>query len=463
MEVDALKTLLLKKDLEFLLKSNIINEYTSLKKFLIKIQNKIKPKERKVTLEDLKTCNSEIRRIFKNNIHAEILKQARNEWIFKDGMTNPLIIENTQKENRPCQYCGHRPLTEVYYIENVFNHNILEIGNQCIVSLDIKTKKEMDKINNNVKKIRRTNLIDSIFSSIKESIKDYQNYIINMELVIPTNILIPYVEAVEKLNGLYSRYIDHKTPNKNLKQIQTQIGLLLDKIPSLRQAIEIYVTENRSNILCAKKKYYNYIKDKAAYEDMEKTGFVGKLSISYIFDEEFMSKLIPRFNQALAIYNIDITGTHKNGYLYHVKERKETFYILHNKMIGLLGEAIYFEKIMQDFKTTDMISQSTFDDIDSFNIAISWLLHDTSYDFEIDLDFNEVIFYSKYKPPRAHLTITDYDLPKDSILHTFTRFFKKFLQVLVTRQGKDTKQIIDYIYNNGERVVYAEYINSRII
>ena len=458
-----MKTLLEKKDLEFLLKSYIIDSYPLIKNFLVQLKQKPKPEDRKVTSENLKNCDSEIRRIFESNIHAEILKQARSEWIFKEGAKNPLIIENTQQENRPCQYCGKRPLTEVYYIENVFNHNILEIGNRCISSLEIKSKKEMDNIANNIKKVKRIDYLDSVYNSMKRKLDEYKYFLANLDLIIPENLLTPYAQTVQTLNGLYNHYVDHKTPNKNLKPIESEIGILLSQLPALKQAIEEYVANNQSDILCAKKKYLEDIKDRTAYEDVKKTGRIGKLSISYIVDAGFMSGLIPKLNQSLINFNAHITSVYGKRYVLEFSERKEKFYLLHDKAIYLFGEVFFNENLQDGITVNDLLQYCVIDDLQSFNTAIGWLTHPTAYDFEINLSFNEIIFYSKYNPPKINIISKNEDdeLPKDSFLHNFRQFANRFMSEMVLQQEFDRKNLVEYIYNRGERVTYADYIKSR--
>lgn len=144
-------------------------------------------------------------------------------------------------------------------------------------------------------------------------------------------------------------------------------------------------------------------------------------------------------------------------------------------MVSFIGEAFYNEPISDVFTVADFIEKSTIVHENSLNIAIGWLLSKTAYTFDINMAYDEIVFYIEppYYPPATFSVIptstletdivedtADTEPVEDAYVLNYNKFYKKFESIILTRKNLDIDELMVYILN-GDQVVLSEYMEAR--
>ena len=441
-----MKQLYDEKTRRLVLLSDISNSYPRLKAFLESMKNP--------TAKDLGDYDEDVRRIFENKLFPDIVLQARAEWFLREGGANPQIIMSPLKEKRQCQYCDQPNLKYIYFIENKYNQNVLEVGSTCVIDLGIKSKKEMGDIESNAKKLHRLTRLNDIIPGVADLVENSSDITDSCDILVAEAVSRGYLENSKKLNECFNRYIDLSTPEKKLPLVEAELKQLLGKHRELGVEIRKYIELHHQDLLVAKKSYLSFVqKMPEANKQMQKAGTIGKLAILHIADEEFMHRLVPKLNQLLLPYDIDIQGISRRHYEYVAPERRETFYVAHDKLVGFIAEGIYDEPLTVQFEQKDILAESILADDKSINIAIAWLANHTVYDFDFNRTLNEIIFYPRKN--RDTVFNSKGNTP-NSLLHKWDAFYRRYARVLLTREEFDKKELVAYIYS-GEKIVFVHH------
>lgn len=381
----------------------------------------------------------------------------------KTGVKNPLIVEAVQKEKRICEYCGHKYLKEVYFIENISNHNVLAIGNECVVALEIKARSEMKDIRDNARRLFRLNRLNALIPGIEERIKNIDGLYNSSQFIIPQSVCKDYLELCHSISASYYRYLDSKTPENKLNDEFKKLSILLEQHPAYEARITDYLTQCKKVPLIAHKKYEFELRNHAlAIQQMNETGMVGKSGILFLTEHSFMEGLIPEINRILRVLNIAVADCRAGNYIYTIPNRRERFMVPHEELLNFIVEPLYGEPLVALFSPSEVLQKSWFADKESLEIAIQWLLEKTAYSFELFLSHKEIVFYPKLNKPKSFIYLYDdeYTPPSDAIMRSLDDFMRIFRTELIMQKRDDTSSLVEYIYF-GERIVFAEYLRTR--
>lgn len=287
-----MSSLIKKKIKNLVLKSKIIKDYPLLEEFLIKYDNPV--------LEDLKNSDISVQNIFNNKIFTQIFTEAKKEWVLNEDIRpNPLILDDVKKNNRVCEYCGFNPLKEIFYIQNIYNKKTLEVGNKCVLSLDIKSKGQIEILLSSARKVYRLNYLNNKIPGIQETIAKSNVLVDDGEIIVPFSVCNAYCQNSKELKSLFSSYLSAKTLDKDLDEIEAKITHKIALHSKYERDINEYIASHKQEVLIAKKGYEHYLRNtKGAIEQMYSTGIVGKLGISQLHDTKFMKAIVPQITHA---------------------------------------------------------------------------------------------------------------------------------------------------------------------
>lgn len=134
-----------------------------------------------------------------------LINKTMQEWIY----TKNDIIENSDLK---CSWCNRRN-KHVFYITNLINDNVLNVGSTCIghfpkIQREIQnTQQNMD---DSMQIIRRTEFINK-FPNIEDILKDTKEFYKLKAPYIQNDLRLKLMDSVIKINTAYNTYIKYGT------------------------------------------------------------------------------------------------------------------------------------------------------------------------------------------------------------------------------------------------------------
>lgn len=239
---------------------------------------------------------------FFNNRYAEILNQAVSEW--NSHPTIPVEIKE-RNENFQCELCHQRPIIYVCTIVNKINGNELKVGNECIRKFGMSFHKDLKKLMDDQKRIRRTNILEKEIPGIKDEILRWNDGVEHAPILLPVRIVNPYLSLGEKAKGVFESFIEHNDSENDQRDIGELKEIIANK-NSYIQDIKLYFDKHEADIFVPNRKIVRWLEENAqrnpekyqiALQRLKQEGRITPLTAWRIGEPDYLRSLIPEFNR----------------------------------------------------------------------------------------------------------------------------------------------------------------------
>ena len=302
-----MKKLIIKKERNLLLFSDVINDYPLLKERLEKhttIDEQILKKE-KATEEELNTYR----------MRNDIITQAKNEWEIDISRIVELLSDN---EKVRCEICG-MPIKNVFFIKNSINQNTLKTGSECIKKFGIADKQHMDSLVKNAKRLKRRQEIENIFPGIDLMIYQWKNFIENQPIIIGDSLSKQYYALGESLNSIYTSYLKHE--NSSDKDSEDAIRGILNEADVIISEISKYVKKHKNDVLYPPSRIFRSMEPQSVAL-LKQDGYITPRTLFRIRDDEVAQKIFEKYDAFFRTNRITILNVSpKHGVDFRIKRQ----------------------------------------------------------------------------------------------------------------------------------------------
>ncbi|WP_303871989.1 hypothetical protein [Acetobacterium wieringae] len=302
-----MKKLIIKKERNLLLFSDVINDYPLLKIRLKKhttIDEQILKKE-KATEEELNIYR----------MRNDIVTQAKNEWQIDTSRSVDLLPDDKKVT---CEVCG-RPIKNVFYIKNSINQNRLRTGSECIRHFAIADKQHLDSLLKNAKRLKRREEIEHIFPGIDLRIYQWSNFIDEQPIIINDTLSKKYFELGDLLNSIYGAFL--KQENNSDKDSEDEIRRILNESDELIEEILKYVKRHKDDVLYPPSRIFRQMEPQAVAW-LKQDGYITPRTLFRIRDDEVAQKIFEKYDTFFKTNRITILNVSpKHGVDYRIKRQ----------------------------------------------------------------------------------------------------------------------------------------------
>ncbi|WP_185381607.1 hypothetical protein [Listeria immobilis] len=160
---------------------------------------------------DFQRIPIEKRAVFSEFIE-DLLFKSSDEWVQTKGPNGNLIDDTGEdKANRKkCSLCN-TPNRYIYYIENIFNKQKLNIGSDCINefgSIANSSKESLQSVKKNAKRQRNLQKLLEEIPKVRTSVEKWNNFIKDLPILISENDIKTYKLLGEKANTFYEEILN---------------------------------------------------------------------------------------------------------------------------------------------------------------------------------------------------------------------------------------------------------------
>jgi len=381
------------------------------------------------------------RNFFKNSFH-KIMEQAEAEWV---GVNN--ICEDLGSERISCSLCS-TPNKYVFYIENKLNGNRLNVGSECIKEFADVLKifgVSRSKLLNDAKKIKRLNDIEQKTPGISRIVQNWYRQIDEFPIVIPIKVERPYINLGEKINRVYSNYIEG---NQEIEDIYPELTNLLHERESIIRQLNEYVDKNKSKKYVADKKIVNWVtnnpRDKVTIDLLKEDGFIEHRTSFRILEPNFMMIILNDFETIGKSRGIDFikADSNKNGYIINCHPHKSINLLCnHRDLLINYGDLIF---------STTPVSNLNAENI----LKICRVYDDKSMDLYID-EFADMLKGSDvavFEHDNHYDTLSIFEKKTNSlVMLNLSEFINNNLDCIYLLNSNSINSIMEYIRSRNEK------------
>lgn len=375
-----------KKERTLLLESNIINEYPWLKKAL---EENERLTEEVVNSFDKEKIN------FIDNILPQVLKQSVSEWEGDAGF--PVDDLGTDNDDWiKCSLCGTKNRW-IFYIENKFNNNKLNVGSECIKEFGINVERSgmsREQLIKNATKIMLTNKLNNVFPGISRQVTEWNYKLDHYQIILPAFLENKYIALGERAKVLFGSYIEQKTKDGVIEEFNE----IFEKQESIINEIEKYVSKNSPKKNIPAKAIEKWLLSKGDQNSKEtikmlkEDGLITWRTAHRLEEPQYMQSLIPRFNHFLKDHGLEIEkiDTDRRGYVFTPSGKGNIHLLLrHNIFVLDFGGLIFGEDLDFPLTAEKLISEySKIYDEKTYYLILDELQSLTKYSNITFMDFN---------------------------------------------------------------------------
>ncbi len=464
--------LLLDKDINLLIRSNVTKEYPELIDFI------------KSTPETTRHTASASFLQFYDNLYGHVRTAAVAEW--KLDPKNPPEEVDPIKEKRNCELCNKEKIKYIFHIVNDKTDEKLQVGSSCIRHFDMVFRSRADELLKDLKKLGRRTELDRSIPGIMNRLLNWDNTIRSAPIIIGKKLEDSYYVLGRRLKELTTAYIDKVELSGAVRQdLLKKIENLISEADTLVQQIAIYIDENKEDRYIPPRQSRDYL---ARINDIDGLDFLDqdrritprvfhRLAIPQIM-EEFR----PEIDTALKTTGFRVMRLYSSGYIINATFRPNINLALDHKIFTRSFARYIMFAHQEDRKPTvqDILNSSSISGENSYRLTFDYILGkvDNRYvtfivtdlekvDYEfINYELNEVAFSIPFDAKTQH-AIDDgiiYPIPDvdQYILVNFMEFVEKFKSLAFIQNSFTTETITNYILNpDNKRIGKSDYHELR--
>ncbi len=233
---DTMTRLVIEKEKNLILNSDIIKDYPKFKAFL-----KNTPTMDSSEIHDL---DDEMRNFFEGGIFQAVSSRAPKEW--EVDKTKTLEVDKVEDEVKNCQICNH-PIKKLCYIKNKINKKQLIVGSTCVTQFGILDKNELDKILKEREIIKRREEINKSINNIEKILRELELFIEKSPIIVKNTVINKFMSLKDEAIKLHKKYIDFNLDSFEKDKIINKIKENLSKIKDEKNNINEYIETNKNN------------------------------------------------------------------------------------------------------------------------------------------------------------------------------------------------------------------------
>lgn len=384
------KRLLMMKEHNLLLQSEVIKQYPEILKVL---------EENDVISDELVICLPDKHRNFFDNILKQVLKQAIAEW--KGDKRYPSEDVGEDKENWTRCSLDNQPNRYIFYIFNQLNGKSLNVGSDCIHHFfDGKLDgKSVMQLKNEATRIKRLNDLNEKIPGLEKIINNWKTIIDNSPIIITKHIETPYIDLGNKAFNLLNEYLSGKDQYTDFEEEFRKI--LTQREPIIRE-IETYIKGNLNKKFIPTREILLWLKNKGegkVIETLKKDGIINWGTSHRIEEPGFMNSILPDLNNGLE--NIGFfaseVDTKRNGYIIRPKKKHQIIlFSKHKDLIFNFGWIVFNEEPIEKLTVESILKYCNLYNEEAI-YAVIRELENLTYKGEIkikveltDFEYNEI-------------------------------------------------------------------------
>lgn len=282
------------KDRQLVLNSEAVKKYPNIENLLQKYEVIYES-----DFEDTDDFNDEAQTFFRYSF-AELRDEASREW-YRIAVENEEISAN--KDTRiHCSLC-RTPNRYIFYIKNKLNKSEMNVGSDCIEKFknlndgnDIATIRVLKrKRESEFRRIDRINTFNAKYPNVESKIKAWKTDYENLPILMPAHIHNRFQELINESQMFYINYINGRLQKSTLDMFEKFIEDYKKQVID----IEKWIEENQNKRFICDREIAIWLQEKNQSKFLDQIirddGYYTKVSIDYIYEDNFINKFIDEF------------------------------------------------------------------------------------------------------------------------------------------------------------------------
>lgn len=396
----------------------------------------------RLTKELVESLPAEHRNFF-DNMLDRVVKQAAEEWKGDEKR----LIEDRGPDNRAwlkCSLCG-TPNRYIFYIENRFNANRLNVGSECIkyFGLTVRRDKSMSDLIREATRIRLLGVLNEKLPGIAALVEGWSHSLEEHPVILPASLENRHVELGTKIRDLYERYLNGIIDETAIEQI----ALLSSNAKTLSQEIEQYVAENLNKEFAAKSEIRTWLNNRGYHQVLEMIkedeGQITWRTAHRIEELRFVRSLVPHFSRYMEKIGLRITDVDVNSisYVLEFPSTKVRLCCKHRDFVLHYGGLIFGQDPIRPFTPKDIAAISSIYDEQSIDFVLQRLAakaRDSGVNlWGYDIEYDEMVVFDQHLGGYLILSLKS--------------FVEQFKAVALGLQGKAVSELLQYVRNSQSR------------
>lgn len=261
-----------------------------------------------------------------NELRSALLNDSIEEWNISKGPEGKLTLDMGDDNRRwmKCQLCGTKN-RYIHYIKNKYSKITINIGSDCVDEFgEIGSIANRDRrsLVSNQSKIRRLNRLLEEIPNAKSRIEKWNNFLSNLEIILPIKHEEAYIELGKKAEKLFKRIL---SVNKNEQEIE-QLKRVFIKQDKYKDKILKYVDLNKENNFVYTREIDDWLRinrpnDHSRIKETvqnEGNGFIGSNIAHEINEPDFLEMLATEYSNNINTDMLRIKQVTSNGFVISV-------------------------------------------------------------------------------------------------------------------------------------------------
>lgn len=339
---------------------------------------------------------------FMENMLPFLLQQAILEW--KEKTQPPKDLGENKEKWVSCSLCG-TPNRYIHYIINRQTKQEINVGSDCVKEYAFNDG-DTENQRKEARKIRRIDLLNTEFPSIKRKVENWNDEIEKFEIWIPLSISKSYIGIGNELSKVYENFLDGRgSEGDSIKEIRELLSQGNKEIGKFKE----YVDKNSNNNFVVTKPLYNWIKRnmgnqkvRIAFDKLKSNGVITYQTAHRLSEAGFMERIQTLINQHLKEKDIVMKGVESSEmiYIFEVGALKScNMYISHQELLQNFGWILFNEKPFVELNVVEFIKSGSIKDERSMDILLKVISHNLKSEIVnlrgYDYDFDEIVLFDK--------------------------------------------------------------------
>lgn len=337
--------LITKEDRELVRNSEVINNYSELKKVLDKYERIYE-----TDFVDTDDFDDELINLILY-VFQDIRDKAGEEW-YSNGKMD-IIESDNQKDWMKCALCG-TPNKYIYYIVNRLNKTVLNVGSDCIdkfssIDKGLSEGMTMEKLKRKqikeYKKIKRKESFNKRFPDAEKMLFDWNREYYNLPIILPTELHRELVSIHDEGKTIYRRYVNSKAFKDDLYRFKDLINLR----KKLMEKANKFIEKNKNSKFICTKEIYDWLIEKDNMELVEKIrdnySIIPSDIVPFIYEDNFMQSMLIQYKNMFKGTKLSILRLEDDNIYFEFKDKKQRvkceLYISKRKFMLLYGKGLF--------------------------------------------------------------------------------------------------------------------------
>jgi len=365
---------------ELFVRSRIEPEYTWLFNLL---KQDFYEKIYKTDFEDTSDFD-EKKQTFLLHVFEDYLSSIAKQWFRYSKM----IV----KENGTCELCGQKHTKYMYKIKNRLTKTIMLIGSTCIErfkDIDAKLPEGMNlkQFNRQQKRaferVKKQELFIQKFGNVNHLIKSWNDEFNSLPYELPDKIHKEVPDLHEKARKIYSDYLDGKITDASFPDFDQ----IVRRRNALSEEMAAIMGVNSQNPHACPRTVGNWLiknkKDLVLLKIRQNNGIITKEAISSIYEPDFVSRHVKKFNAMLGSTRLTIESR-ETGLFVSFEDRQKRLNLLfelkNSNLMETFADRLFDENAQIDEKELlDVVSLAPSELNDALVDVFSDLLRGTGF------------------------------------------------------------------------------------